>query len=413
MNFPRLLCCLAMMFPLTSLHAEWKWDDDLIPDLGFDLDAARVIKVTNLNAKGKGSLANALWAEGPRIVVFEVGGVIDLGMKELSMKNPQLVIAGQTAPGPGITLIRGGISVAASQTLIQHLAVRPGDAGQAVGSGWEPDGFTTLGNAHDVWIDHCSFTWSIDENMSASSYEAPPGTFARRIYFRDCIIAQGLNLSSHKKGPHSKGTLIMDGTQEVGIVRCLYAANVERNPVFKPDTSGVVVNCLIAGAGQRALHATAPAAGTDAKLAQVATAGNVVLFAPHTKKVGAILEGPANWFAKDNIGKNADGEEIPQIRTGEITATEPPVWPAGLKPMPAVDVVAYIAANVGARPAQRDPIDARIVKESVEAKIEIIDSQEQVGGYPKPEPVTRQLDVPETGRREWLRKLSRELIEKR
>ncbi|MEG2942409.1 MAG: hypothetical protein RR969_12650 [Thermomonas sp.] len=73
----------------------------------------KIIRVTTLATDGPGSLREAVDAEGPRIVVFEVGGVIDLGVKALKIKEPFLTIAGQTAPQPGITLIRGGIDLAA------------------------------------------------------------------------------------------------------------------------------------------------------------------------------------------------------------------------------------------------------------------------------------------------------------
>ena len=194
-----------------------------MPDVGFDLDQAKVFRVTNLNAKGEGSLAEALSAEGPRIVVFEVGGVIDLERKKLHIKNPEIVVAGQTAPKPGITIIRGSLTILASQTVVQHLRIRPGDAGQAKRSGWSPDGVTTDGTPTQVWIDHCSATWAIDEQISAtSSTEAGAGA-ASRVTIRNCIIAEGLNDSSHPKGPHSKGTLVFGGIREVAIVGNLFA----------------------------------------------------------------------------------------------------------------------------------------------------------------------------------------------
>lgn len=405
-----ILPCAALTGAEKTEKIPWTWSDEIIPDLGFDLDAARVIKVTSLEGTGDGSLRDALWKDGPRIIVFEVGGVIDLGKKDLTIKNPQVIVAGQTAPAPGITLIRGGISVSASQVLLQHLAIRPGDAGEKKGSGYTPDGISTSRAVHDVWVDHCSLTWAVDENLSASGYGAPEGEFTRRVYFRDCLVAEGLNDSSHEKGPHSKGTLILDGTREVAIVRCLYAANVERNPLFKPETSGVVVNCLMSSVGQRSLHAGGiPADDSKVSLAKVAAVGNVVLFAPHTKESGAVAEGPAEWFMEDNFGKNAVGEAIPQIRNGEALLDQAPVWPIGLKAIPSAEVIDFLSRNVGARPGQRDPIDHRIVTSAVEQSGKIIDSQEDVGGYPAYDPTTHPLEVPETGRREWLARMAQAL----
>ena len=86
----------------------------------------RIIRVTNLNSEGPGSLREAIEADGPRIVVFEVGGVIDLGKKTLRLRNPFITIAGQTAPSPGVTLIKGGMDITTHDVIVQHIRVRPG-----------------------------------------------------------------------------------------------------------------------------------------------------------------------------------------------------------------------------------------------------------------------------------------------
>lgn len=160
--------------------------------VGFGTDAragrgGRIIRVTNLDAQGPGSLRAAVEAKGARIVVFEVGGVIDLNRDNISIAEPFLTVAGQTAPSPGVTLIRGGISIETHNVLIRHLRVRPGDAGQARRSGWEPDGIATNA-AHHVVIDHCSVTWAVDENLSASGprHEGPDRT-SHDVTFSNCI----------------------------------------------------------------------------------------------------------------------------------------------------------------------------------------------------------------------------------
>ena len=127
----------------------------------------QIIRVTNLNSEGPGSLRAAIEAEGPRIVVFEVGGVIDLGRKTLKLQSPFITIAGQTAPSPGVTLIRGGMDITAHDVIVQHIRIRPGSAGGEWMSGWDEDSIATVG-AHNVIIDHCSLTWATDENLSAS-----------------------------------------------------------------------------------------------------------------------------------------------------------------------------------------------------------------------------------------------------
>src|SRR5688572_15121070 len=91
----------------------------------------RIIRVTNLNASGPGSFRAALEAEGPRMVVFEVAGVIDMGLSTWTIDQPFLTIAGQTAPSPGITLIRGGIDIRTHDVIVRHTRIRTGASGQA------------------------------------------------------------------------------------------------------------------------------------------------------------------------------------------------------------------------------------------------------------------------------------------
>ncbi|MEF9979334.1 MAG: hypothetical protein RR834_12680, partial [Thermomonas sp.] len=181
----------------------------------------KIIRVTTLATDGPGSLREAVDAEGPRIVVFEVGGVIDLGVKALKIKEPFLTIAGQTAPQPGITLIRGGIDLAAHDVVIQHIRVRAGEAGLPKMAGTDFDSISTIG-AYNVIVDHCSLTWSTDENLSASGTRFKGDTpeqwrdgTSHRITFSNNIIAEGLGYATHAKGEHSKGSLIHDNARDI------------------------------------------------------------------------------------------------------------------------------------------------------------------------------------------------------
>ena len=220
----------------------------------------RIIRVTNLDASGPGSLREAIEADGPRIVVFEVGGVIDLGRQTLRLRNPFITIAGQTAPSPGITLIRGGMDVSAHDVVIQHLRIRPGSAEQTWMSGWDEDGISTVG-AYNVIIDHCSLTWATDENLSASGPRFTGSTpeewrrgTSHNITFSNNLNGESLAYSTHSKGEHSKGSLIHDNVTGLLIVGNLYAHNYERSPLFKGGVHGVIVNNLIYDPGPRAIH---------------------------------------------------------------------------------------------------------------------------------------------------------------
>src|SRR5690242_8811427 len=221
----------------------------------------RIVRVTTLAPEGPGSFLEAVESKGPRIVVFEVGGVVDLDLRTVTLREPFLTIAGQTAPSPGITFIRGGIDVATHDVVIQHIRVRTGEAGRPKMSGWETDALSTVGGAYDVIVDHCTFTWATDENLSASGPRFKGNTPAEwregtshRITFSNNLIAEGLAYATHSKVEHSKGSLIHDNVTDILIVGNLYAHNLERSPLFKGGTAGLVVNNLIYDPGQRAAH---------------------------------------------------------------------------------------------------------------------------------------------------------------
>src|SRR4029079_5030121 len=112
--------------------------------------------------------AEAVKKPGKRIVVFEVGGVIDLAEAEIRITEPFLTIARQTAAAPGIKLIPGGIDVATHDVFIRHIRIRPGDGGRPRLSGNDHDAISTFVDARAVIVAHCSLTCATDESLSAS-----------------------------------------------------------------------------------------------------------------------------------------------------------------------------------------------------------------------------------------------------
>lgn len=375
-----------------------------------------VIRVTTLKSEGRGSLRAALESEGPRIVVFEVGGVIDLDMKPLVIARPFVTVAGQTAPSPGITVIRGPVSIKTNDVFVQHIRVRPGDAGQPRRSGWEPDGISTRGgDAFNITIDHCSLSWAIDENLSASGprTEGPQAT-SRKLTFSNCIIAEGLSNSTHRKGEHSKGTLVHDFCTEIAVIGNLYAHNMERNPYFKAHTTGIIVNNVIYNPGRKAVQlGFSPAEWNNSKYTpkncRVSIVGNVLIHGVDSQKHLPLIAHLGDAYMKDNLAFDRGGRPGPLLSGKVSTLEEEPVWPDGLKPLAAKDVISQVIERAGARPRDRDETDKRIIREFQERKGRIIDSQEDVGGYPKQMATTRKLEVPDDGVEAWLDTLAREL----
>jgi hypothetical protein len=359
----------------------------------------RILRVTNLNADGPGSFKWAVEQPGKRIVVFEVAGAIDLGLKVITIRQPDLTIAGQTAPSPGITLIRGGIDIATHDVIVQHIRLRVGRSGQPPFS-WESDGISTVG-AHDVIVDHCSLTWALDENLSASGPRFAGNTpeqwrqgASHNITFSNNIIAEGLANASHPKGEHSKGSLIHDNATGILIYRNLYAHNYERNPLLKGGVHAAVVNNLIFDPGAQAIHYNLMDlewTGKPFQPGELSAVGNVFRAGfstlPDTTFLSIGGAGDLDYYGRDNIAVGRTGE--PRKMFGRYTTTsatiiqlkQPPVWPAGLQVLPANQVETYVLRNAGARPWDRDADDLRVTFDVAEGRGKIIDDENQVGGF--------------------------------
>jgi len=375
-----------------------------------------IIRVTNLNSKGSGSLREALETAGPRIIVFEVGGVIDLNKSSLRISEPYVTIAGQTAPSPGITIIKGSLGIVTHDVIVQHIRVRPGDAGEPEKSGWEVDGISTSGkDAYNIIVDHCSLSWATDENLSASGprLEGTEAT-SRKITFSNCIIAEGLSNSTHSKGEHSKGSLIHDYCQDIAIIGNLYAHNVARNPYFKAHTTGVVVNNLIYNPKSKIIQVGFPEyewkdSPREPKNCRISVVGNVLYHGSDTKPGIALVASKGDAYMEDNLAFTSDGNPGVLVSGDVNILDEKPVWPEGLEPLSADEGSEHVLRNAGARPLDRDETDTRIINDFREREGRVIDSQDEVGGYPKADMTSRKLDIPTENIEQWLAKMAMEI----
>jgi hypothetical protein len=149
----------------------------------------RVMAVTNLNDSGPGSLRAAVEEVGPRTVIFEVSGRIELKSKlVVRAANSQLTIAGQTAPGLGICISNYNFGIlGAHDVVIRYIRVRPGNT-----SGTTLDGMG-MASANDCIIDHCSISWTLDEAFSSRG--------GRNITLQRTLISEALNAAGHKNYP--------------------------------------------------------------------------------------------------------------------------------------------------------------------------------------------------------------------
>lgn len=152
----------------------------------------RVYRVTTLADGGAGSLREAVEADGPRIVVFDVSGTIRL-TKSLDITKPFITIAGQTAPGDGICLRDATVGVSADHVIVRFLRCRLGDQGRG------GDALNISSGSHII-LDHCSASWSLDEALSSST--GRPNI--NDITVQWCFITEALNPNDAADGPQDR-----------------------------------------------------------------------------------------------------------------------------------------------------------------------------------------------------------------
>jgi hypothetical protein len=259
--------------------------------------------------------------------------------------------------------------------------------------------------------------WGVDENLSVSGprFDGPTGT-SHRVTLSNNIIAEGLHESVHEKGAHSMGTLVHDDCTDVTVVGNLYAHNYERNPWFKGFATGTIVNNVVYNPGKWAMRLGPvnkewESSGITPDPPRVSIVGNYMRYGvdtlPGLPMVGTNSAGSA--YLEDNIAVDALGAAVPIAAPAIVVLPEKPVWPDGLVALPATSVVDAVLARAGARPRDRDEVDLRIIADFVSGRGMLVNSQEEVGGYPAAEPTSRPLVVPADDIEGWLQSFADEL----
>ncbi len=186
----------------------------------------KVIKVTNLNRSGKGSLAEACATEGPRIVVFEVSGVIN---GDVLITSPYITIAGQTAPGAGITIEGklGTYDYGVHDIIVRHLRVR---RQRDIGSGGDAIQMGGLGpgkrGTYNIILDHLSLCWGNDEVIDLYN--------AHDITVQWCTVEESDD-KGHDKGAHNYGIIsAAENSGAVSVHHNLWAHHSRRIPCMAP-----------------------------------------------------------------------------------------------------------------------------------------------------------------------------------
>ena len=326
-----------------------------------------------------GSLRQAIDAEGPRTIVFDVGGIIDL-KNDLEIQNPFVTIAGQSAPADssGITLRRYSLEVKTHDVVVRYLRIRPGDL-----AGKELDALSC--SAQNTIIDHCSVSWAIDETLSTNGD-------SRDLTVQWCFITESLNNSLHKKGEHGYGSLI-SGPGEISYHHNLYAFHHSRNP--RPgDVLLDFRNNTIVGWGIR------PGYNRD-NVTRMNYVGNTLIPYPYSKFSTAAFhteflpdDPRMRFYLSDNthLGTEAGTRDNslliapPEKKTREVILpllVTAPLATATISTDPTAVAHQRVLDTAGATLPRRDAVDERVVMQIRNHTGGIINTPGEVGGWPE------------------------------
>ena len=348
----------------------------------------KVIEVTNLKDDGPGSFRAAIEVSIPRTLVFRISGTIEL-KSMLTISNPFITIAGQTAPGDGICLKNFPLHIQTHDVIVRCLRIRPGIGSGLKGS--EIDGIE-LRNSQNVIVDHCSVSWTVDECVNTWHQ-------TENVTIQWCMFSEPLNRSVHEKGTHGYGGSL--GGKNASYLHNLIAHAAGRNPSVAGNNTALTENMdfrnnVIFNYGHRSC---------DGKPLSINFVGNYYKPGPAThenilhrlvridnaQKYGF----DAHWYIADNVIEKYPEAEKDNWKYGvewdegtkpEITRQDKPFKIVQTKTESAKEAYLNVLKNVGVIAPHHDSHEQRILAE-VAGKREVqgrglIDTVEEGGGWP-------------------------------
>jgi hypothetical protein len=338
---------------------------------------SRVIVVTNLNDSGPGSFREACEAGGPRIVVFNVAGIIHL-KDRIRIRAPYITIAGNTAPGDGVCIAGNTVELETHDVIVRYLRFRRGQMG--VGDRNDSFGGNPVGN---VMIDHVSASWGLDECMSMYRHMyQPPGDGKElklptvNITIQNSIFSEGLNTYNHAFGSTIGG---LNSTFHHN----LWACNSGRNPSVGMYGDFTFINNVLFNWRHRTVDGgdhrsyftllnnffkPGPATPTNAPIAYR-------ILKPESERNKTVVDHFGIACVNGNIvdgnpkvtANNWDGGVQPDVKSNALDAvlalirTNTPWNYAPLPMQPAAQAYEIVLASAGATLPKRDPVDERVV----------------------------------------------------
>lgn len=353
----------------------------------------RILKVTNLDDSGPGSFREAVEKSvGPRIVIFEVSGNILLE-KKIRIREGNLTIAGQSAPGMGVTIQNYDVMVDADNVIIQFLRFRLGDLSEG------QDSDALWGRYHqNIIIDHCSVSWSVDE--TASFYAN------KNFTLQWCFVTESLNGSGHVKGSHGYGGIW--GGNEASFHHNLLAHHKNRNPRLNgggrsgisngpfQDENVELINNVIYNWVDNSMYG-----GENGRYDIIANYYKPGPGTPKSKRnrlLQVYYDDKTAFYLQDNFldgFKDVSGNNwlgVDYHSGSEALVKKSKRLNVGMTNVQSATEAYHAVLDRGGASLVRDPVDQRIAREVKDGKITykgsisnipgIIDSQADVGGWP-------------------------------
>lgn len=340
-----------------------------------------VMRVTSLEDGGPGSLRVAVESSGPRIVVFDVSGTITLRSK-LKIANPYITVAGQSAPGGGIGIRTDAsydgpaISIDTNDVVLRHLRIRPGPSRQR---SVDVDALVIAGG-YNIIVDHCSLSWGTDEVLS--TFGNP-----RDITVQWSILSEGLHDSTHEEGPHSRGVLLGGTASNISFHHNLIAHHLRRMPRVSEIQLADVVNNVLYNWGDEALLTQGVERRTTINIVgNYAVAGSNTF--PNRLWMVKHGYGNASIFLSGNIGPTRPSDALPEAEA--LHPDDHRFRTFFRHPAPLIatttsagEALKRVIAFSGATLPVRDSVDQRVTNDVTNLTGGIINSPEDVGGWPE------------------------------
>lgn len=340
----------------------------------------KVILVTNLDDSGPGSFRDAALAKGARIIVFAVAGTIKL-QSEVHIKNGNVTIAGESAPGDGICISGDRTYITADNVIIRYMRFRLGDERKVA------DDALCVMRSKDVIIDHCSLSWGVDEVGSFYDNE--------NFTLQWSIIAEALNSSVHPKGDHGYGGIW--GGVNASFHHNLLAHNSSRNPRFNGARTYTTPETEFTDFRNNVIYNWKENSSYGGEKGKYNIINNYYKPGPASHNKKRIIEpfdDEARWYIHGNTVTSSDkitednwagGVQGKYAQSPEIRA-EKEFYSSSIATTSAKEAYEAVLAFAGARYPKQDGIDERIIKETRSSTATfgngIINSQTEAGGFP-------------------------------